>query len=98
MELYEIIKKVVAEGIIKLTISKPRATAQFKKITVSKKDSDYFAEQFTEKQVFHKNINRIAKKYGLKVIYDSAHAFGVEYKGKGIVGVSGRNSCRLFTA
>ena len=56
MELYEIIKKVVAEGIIKLTISKPRATAQFKKITVSKKDSDYFAEQFTEKQVFHKNI------------------------------------------
>ena len=53
MELYEIIKKVVAEGIIKLTLSKPRATAQFKKITVSKKDSDYFAEQFTEKQVFH---------------------------------------------
>lgn len=27
-------------------------------------------------------IERIAKKYDLKVIYDSAHAFGVEYKGK----------------
>lgn len=27
-------------------------------------------------------INRIAKKYGLKVIYDAAHAFGVKYKGK----------------
>lgn len=27
-------------------------------------------------------IQRIAKKYDLKVIYDSAHAFGVEYKGK----------------
>ena len=26
-------------------------------------------------------INRIAKKYGLKVVYDAAHAFGVEYKG-----------------
>ena len=26
-------------------------------------------------------IDRIAKKYGLKVIYDAAHAFGVEYKG-----------------
>ncbi len=26
-------------------------------------------------------INRIAKKYGLKVIYDAAHAFGVKYKG-----------------
>lgn len=29
-------------------------------------------------------INRIAKKYGLKVIYDAAHVFGVRYKGKGI--------------
>ncbi len=29
-------------------------------------------------------IERIAKKYGLVVIYDSCHAFGVEYKGKGI--------------
>ncbi len=29
-------------------------------------------------------IDLIAKKYGLKVIYDAAHAFGVEYKGRGI--------------
>ena len=29
-------------------------------------------------------IDRIAKKYGLKVIYDAAHAFGVKYKGRGI--------------
>ena len=29
-------------------------------------------------------IDRIAKKHGLKVIYDAAHAFGVKYKGKGI--------------
>lgn len=29
-------------------------------------------------------IEKIAKKYGLKVIYDAAHAFGIEYKGKGI--------------
>ncbi len=28
-------------------------------------------------------IEKIAKKHGLKVIYDAAHAFGVEYKGKG---------------
>ena len=27
-------------------------------------------------------IDRIANKYGLKVIYDAAHAFGVKYKGK----------------
>ena len=27
-------------------------------------------------------IDRIAKKYGLKVVYDAAHAFAVKYKGK----------------
>ena len=29
-------------------------------------------------------IQRIADRYNLKVIYDSAHAFGVKYKGRGI--------------
>ena len=29
-------------------------------------------------------IERIAKKYGLKVIYDAAHTFGVRYKDRGI--------------
>ena len=29
-------------------------------------------------------IQKIADKHGLKVIYDAAHAFGVEYNGKGI--------------
>ena len=29
-------------------------------------------------------IERIAKKYGLKVIYDAAHAFGETYKGTGV--------------
>jgi len=28
-------------------------------------------------------IEKIAQKHGLKVIYDAAHAFGVEYKGRG---------------
>lgn len=31
-------------------------------------------------------IEKIAKKYKLKVIYDGAHAFGVKYKGKSIFG------------
>ena len=30
------------------------------------------------------NIERIAKKYNLKVIYDAAHCFGTQYKGKSI--------------
>ena len=29
-------------------------------------------------------IQEVADKYNLKVIYDAAHAFGIEYKGNGI--------------
>ena len=42
-------------------------------------------------------IERIAKKYGLKVIYDAAHSFGEIYKGKGI-GSFGDASCFSFHA
>lgn len=42
-------------------------------------------------------IDRIAKKYGLKVIYDAAHTFGVRYKGRGI-GSYGDVSCFSFHA
>ena len=42
-------------------------------------------------------IERIAKKYGLKVIYDAAHTFGEKYKGKGI-GAFGDVSCFSFHA
>lgn len=42
-------------------------------------------------------IDRIAKKYGLKVIYDAAHAFGVSYAGKNIARF-GDASCFSFHA
>lgn len=42
-------------------------------------------------------IDRIAKKYNLKVIYDAAHTFGETYKGKGI-GCYGDASCFSFHA
>lgn len=42
-------------------------------------------------------IERIAKKYGLTVIYDSCHAFGVEYKGKS-VSAYGDVNCYSFHA
>ncbi|MBO5656573.1 MAG: DegT/DnrJ/EryC1/StrS family aminotransferase [Agathobacter sp.] len=42
-------------------------------------------------------IERIAKKYDLKVIYDAAHTFGVKYKGQGI-GSYGDVSCFSFHA
>ena len=42
-------------------------------------------------------IERIAKKYGLKVIYDAAHAFGETYNGRGI-GSYGDASCFSFHA
>lgn len=42
-------------------------------------------------------IDRIAKKHGLKVLYDAAHAFGETYKGAG-VGTLGDASCFSFHA
>ena len=42
-------------------------------------------------------IDTIAKKYDLKVVYDAAHAFGTEYKGKG-VGTFGDASMFSFHA
>ncbi len=56
MEIKDILTPLLSEGIIKLTASKPRSGAEYRKITVSKTDTGYFVEQFTEKQVFHKNI------------------------------------------
>ena len=42
-------------------------------------------------------IERIAKKYNLKVIYDAAHTFGVRYKGRG-TGDFGDAACFSFHA
>lgn len=42
-------------------------------------------------------IDRIAKKYELKVVYDAAHSFGETYKGRGI-GTFGDASCFSFHA
>ena len=42
-------------------------------------------------------IQKLADKYHLKVIYDAAHTFGVEYKGRGI-GTYGDASCFSFHA
>jgi len=42
-------------------------------------------------------IENIAHKYGLKVIYDAAHSFGVNYKGKSTAGF-GDVSCFSFHA
>lgn len=42
-------------------------------------------------------IDKIAKKYGLKVIYDAAHSFGVKYRGKSLANF-GDVSCYSFHA
>ena len=40
-----------------------------------------------------KTIEKIAKKHNLKVIYDAAHAFGVEYEGKKLVTYGDVSTC-----
>ena len=38
-------------------------------------------------------IDRIARKYNLKVIYDAAHCFGIKYKGKSIFNYGDVSTC-----
>ncbi len=38
-------------------------------------------------------IENIARKHNLKVIYDAAHAFGVKYKGKSLLGYGDLSTC-----
>ena len=57
MELREIIEGI--GGIVKATISKPKPNCEYKKISVTKTDKDYFVEMFTQRQVFHKHIKDI---------------------------------------
>ncbi len=42
-------------------------------------------------------IETIAKKYNLKVIYDAAHAFGVEYKGKSLLNYGDMSTCSFHS-
>jgi dTDP-4-amino-4,6-dideoxygalactose transaminase len=42
-------------------------------------------------------IEEIAKKYKLKVIYDAAHAFGVEYKGKSLLEYGDISTCSFHS-
>ena len=59
MDIKDILTPILSEGIIKLTVSKAKPDTEYRKITVSKTDTGYFAEQFTQKQVFHKNITNL---------------------------------------
>ena len=63
MNIKEIYSTVSEEGIIKFTASKPRPDAEYKKVTAEKTDKGYFIEQFTDKQVFHKNVNDFSEYY-----------------------------------
>ncbi|ADQ15847.1 DegT/DnrJ/EryC1/StrS family aminotransferase [Leadbetterella byssophila] len=38
-------------------------------------------------------LESIGKKYGIKIIYDAAHAFGVEYKGKPLLSYGDMSTC-----
>lgn len=42
-------------------------------------------------------IEAIAKKYNLKVIYDAAHAFGVQYKGKALLNYGDISTCSFHS-
>lgn len=56
-ELDKVIKEIFENNIKKIILSNPKDT-KFKKIVISKLDSLFQAEKFTEKQVFHENMKK----------------------------------------
>lgn len=58
MELTEILKELTNSDLVKIIFSKPKKTAEYKKICISQSDKGYISESFTEKQAFHKNIEK----------------------------------------
>lgn len=57
MRLNEILKEIAETGIIRIILSKPGKSAQYRKICIVKSEKGYKAESFTEKQAFHKNLS-----------------------------------------
>ncbi|MGM9937465.1 MAG: SAM-dependent methyltransferase, partial [Candidatus Ornithomonoglobus sp.] len=56
MEINEIIKEITEQGVLKAVLSKPKKTAEYRKINISRSDKGYMSEAFTEKQAFHKAL------------------------------------------
>ncbi len=52
---------------------------------ITKKTSAILAVHVYGNPCNHQVLQKIARKYGLKLIYDAAHAFGVEYKNKPVL-------------
>lgn len=50
--------QMLDSGCERMVLSKPEKTAEYRKITVTRKSKGYQIEKFTEKQAFHENVNR----------------------------------------
>lgn len=54
----EKIAQMLDSGCERIILSKPDKSAEYKKITVTRKNNNYQIEKFTEKQAFHENVNK----------------------------------------
>lgn len=57
MELKSIITEIVNSDPLRIVFSKPSKAAEYKKISISRTNTGWQAECFTEKQAFHKNFD-----------------------------------------
>ena len=61
VELVNLLQKITTDDVRKMVISKPALKKfRYKKIVIEKREAYYQACSYTEKQVFHENIPRIA--------------------------------------
>ena len=54
----EQISKMLDSGCERMILSKPEKTAEYRKITITQKATNYQIEKFTEKQAFHENVSK----------------------------------------
>ncbi|MBP6619084.1 MAG: DegT/DnrJ/EryC1/StrS family aminotransferase [Leadbetterella sp.] len=65
--------------------------------SITKKTSAILATHVYGNPCDVEKIDKIAKKYNLKVIYDAAHAFGVKYKGKSLLEYGDISTCSFHS-
>lgn len=58
-QLEQYFSQLIEESFYKLIISKPKRNEEYKKIIIEKKETFYQISKYTEKQVFHENVNVI---------------------------------------
>ena len=93
-EIRTYMERLLASGCTRIIVSKPAASAEYKKITVEEKAAFYQIEKRTETQAFHENVGReeLVEKlnFWLNQSYRQLNGFGGGYESVLLVSKKGK--------